>query len=134
MENDMTKNVKSGFSLIEIMVAILVLIVIVMGSAAMIYQTGGSVQKSGNSRVAAEIVNDVLERARIIGYGNLVGSSTNLIVNGIPFTVQTIVTSTNHPDPEMTSVGMEDVVTRITYGGFEISLESTVFNDLGIIE
>lgn len=125
---------QNGFSLVEIMAAMLLLIVVIMGSAAMIYQTGGGVQKGGNSRIAAEVVNEILELARSIGYKNLIDSSTNLTLNGITFSVQTDVVSTNHPDRDMAAIGMLDVVTRTTYDGYEISVRSSVFDDLGLIE
>ncbi len=62
-----TKN-KSGFSLIEIMVAALLLAVLAVGGAAVLYQTGGDIQVQGNKRIAMEHARSKLEVLAEVDY------------------------------------------------------------------
>lgn len=64
---------KSGFSLIEIMVAALVLAVLAVGGAAVLAHTGASIQIQGNKRVALALANARLETARVQNYYGLGG-------------------------------------------------------------
>lgn len=52
----------SGFSLVEVMVSVLVLVVLLIGGASVMYQTGGSIQRQQNKREALIAANNVLER------------------------------------------------------------------------
>jgi prepilin-type N-terminal cleavage/methylation domain-containing protein len=52
---------KSGFSLIEVLLAILILAVLAVGGASVLYQTGGGVKVEANKRMALEIANARLE-------------------------------------------------------------------------
>ena len=71
--NMMKTKYKSGFSLIEIMVAALLLAVIAVGGAAVLSHTGVSIQIQGNKRVALELANARLETARAQNYYGLGG-------------------------------------------------------------
>jgi prepilin-type N-terminal cleavage/methylation domain-containing protein len=84
---------KSGFSLIEIMVAIIILVVLALGGAAVMYQTGGGIQRQQNKREAIVAANRVLEKywnttyvANAAGKGlaDVVGSpiQETVLVNG----------------------------------------------------
>lgn len=64
---------KSGFSLIEIMVAALLLAVIAVGGAAVLSHTGVSIKIQGGKRVAIELANARLETARAQNYYGLNG-------------------------------------------------------------
>lgn len=59
---------KNGFSLVEIMVAILLLAVLALGGAAVLYQTGGGIQVAGNKRVALELARSELEALSMEDY------------------------------------------------------------------
>jgi prepilin-type N-terminal cleavage/methylation domain-containing protein len=52
---------KSGFSLIEIMVSMLLLGVLVLGGSKVLSATGGDIQTYGNKRVALELARTELE-------------------------------------------------------------------------
>lgn len=67
-----TKN-KSGFSLIEIMVAAILLAVLALGGAQVLYHTGANIQIQGNKRIALELANARLESVRIQNYYGLGG-------------------------------------------------------------
>ena len=62
-----TKN-KSGFSLIEIMVASLLLAVLALGGAAVLYRTGGGIQVYGNKRIAMEYARSMIETLKVEDY------------------------------------------------------------------
>lgn len=57
----MKKKVKSGFTLIEVMMAILILAALAMGGAAVLYQTGGTIKETGNKRFALELARSEME-------------------------------------------------------------------------
>lgn len=80
---------KSGFSLIEVMVAVLLLMVMAIGSAAVMYQTGGGVQRQQNKREAIVAANTVLESYWNTTYSDLKAAAVNspisdsVLVNGL---------------------------------------------------
>ncbi len=91
---------KSGFSLLEIMVAALILIVVVLGSATLLYQTGSDIRVLGNKHLAMERARSKIEWLRSFPYQTLRASAvagspaigvTNETHNGITITI----TSTN---------------------------------------
>ncbi len=67
----MKTNRKSGFSLIEIMVSVLILVVLALGGAAVMYQTGGNIQRQQNKREAIVAANQVLETIWNTTYTNI---------------------------------------------------------------
>ena len=84
---------KSGFSLVEIMVAILVLVVLALGGGAVMYQTGGDIQQQQNKREAIVAANLVLENLWNTTYADLGSSPSTPIsvtVNGITMTVSPV--------------------------------------------
>jgi len=52
---------KSGFSLIEVLLAILILAVLAVGGAAVIFQTSDGIRVEANKRMALEVANRRLE-------------------------------------------------------------------------
>ena len=85
----MSKNKnKTGFSLVEIMVSVLVLVVLALGGAAVMYQTGGGIQRQQNKREALVAANSIMEGVWNRSYESLRAdsgstTSTNEVVNGI---------------------------------------------------
>lgn len=67
----MKNSKKNGFSLIEIMVAIVVLIVLVLGAASLTYQLGGGIQRQQNKREAVVVANHVAEAFWNMSYDTL---------------------------------------------------------------
>lgn len=59
---------KSGFSLVEVMVAALILVVLVIGGAALLAHAGSNVQVVGNKRVALERARTRMEQLRATDY------------------------------------------------------------------
>ena len=55
------KKNKSGFSLVEIMVALLLFLVLVIGGAMVLFSTEADIQVYGNKRVALELARTELE-------------------------------------------------------------------------
>jgi len=87
---------KSGFSLIEIMVAALLLAFLAVGGAAVLYQTGGGVRVQGNKRIAMEHVRSELEELSEVDYFELraraIAANPEVLVwneshYGVPFSV-----------------------------------------------
>jgi prepilin-type N-terminal cleavage/methylation domain-containing protein len=72
-EDVMKTKHKAGFSLIEIMVAALLLAVLAVGGAAVLSHTGASIKIQGNKRIALELANARLETARVQNYYGLGG-------------------------------------------------------------
>lgn len=92
----MKKQNKSGFSLIEVMVSILILLVLIIGGAAVLYQTGGTIQVEGNKRAVLERVRTEFERQRNLDYmvlraravnGNPEVINYNEVYNGMSISV-----------------------------------------------
>ena len=87
---------KSGFSLIEIMVAMLLLGVLVLGGSKVLSATGGDIQVYGNKRVALELARTELEGLMAADYftlrdaavaGNPQTGSRSETWNGIAVTI-----------------------------------------------
>lgn len=122
---------KSGFSLIEIMVAVLLLTVLALGGAAILYQTGGSIQVQGNKRIAIEMVNELLEVAQNADYISFADYETTRTYNGVTYTLYTDITVITNL--AVSPIGMRrDVLVRLAYKGEEISVNSIVIQGLGI--
>ena len=107
-----TKN-KSGFSLIEIMVAALLLAFLAVGGAAVLYQTGGGVQVQGNKRIAMEYARSRIESSKSTGYFVLralapnASATTTETVNGVPLVITTDITlHGDDPDDPNGSFGL----------------------------
>ncbi len=88
----MKAKIKSGFSLIEVAIAMLVLVVVMLGGAAMLTRTGVSIWTQGKSRIAIEIVNQELEIASGNDFNSLASTSKTITRNGVNYLVQTVVT------------------------------------------
>lgn len=87
---------KYGFSLIEIMVSILILVVLAMGGAAVTYHAGGGIQRQQNKREAIVAANSILEALWSATYESL-GTNptiqTTAWVNGNTMPVNGIISS-----------------------------------------
>lgn len=57
----MKRNDKSGFSLVEVMVSMLVLAALVVGSAAVVYHAAGGIQRQQNKREGIVAVNEMMD-------------------------------------------------------------------------
>lgn len=73
MSKLVSQNKKYGFSLIEVMIAVLVLAVLVLGSAAVVYRAGGGIQRQQNKRETIVAANQVLEIFWNMTYADLKG-------------------------------------------------------------
>ena len=91
---------KAGFSLIEVMVAALILVILVIGGAAILSQAGGDIQVIGNKQIALERARTKLERLRDQDYEVLrtaaVAGNPDVVIttethNGVTF----VITTTN---------------------------------------
>ena len=94
--NDMKTKHKSGFSLIEIMVAVIILVVLALGGAAVMYQTGGGIQRQQNKREAIVAANRVLEslwNRTYVYIGSSPPTSTTESVNGNAMTTDVVISS-----------------------------------------
>ncbi len=117
-------------SLIEIMVAMVVLAVVVIGGGALLYNTGGAVQKDGNRRVAVELVNTLLEQAKETEYLQLGDSTTNITINGIIYAATTAVQVIDNPVLPVADVKKFTVST--TYRDDPVFAESIIIPDIGV--
>ena len=138
-ENTMKTKNKSGFSLVEIMVAALLLAVLAIGGAAVMYQTGGNIQIQGNKRIALELANEVLERYQSIEYSDIPSSDTDTIsVDGIAHLVAINSTIEHFPSPSP-SVADEykQIEVRVSYrSGLDnvVVIDSIIVHPYGFIE
>jgi prepilin-type N-terminal cleavage/methylation domain-containing protein len=71
-KNAKKKNSKAGFTLIEILLAALIIALLVVGGAATMYHTGSNIRIQGNRRIALQMANQRLEHARNNYYYNIV--------------------------------------------------------------
>lgn len=89
----MKTNQKSGFSLIEVMVAILLLLVLVVGAFMQVSQSGSSIQRMQNTREALIAAEQVMDTYWSLNYDDLESKAgntenQNVTVNGISMAVQ----------------------------------------------
>ena len=63
-----SRNVKSGFTLIEVLISALIIAILVIGGAAALHHVGSSVVINGNKRIALAIANQRMELARANPY------------------------------------------------------------------
>ena len=87
---------KSGFSLIEIMVSVIILVVLALGGAAVMYRTGGDIQRQQNKREALVVANRVLEGLWNTTYADLGASPlipAIVAVNGNSMPVSAVISS-----------------------------------------
>lgn len=66
------QNSKAGFSLVEVLLAALIIAIMVIGGAATMYHTGSNIKIQGNRRIALELANQRLENARQNYYYSIV--------------------------------------------------------------
>lgn len=89
----MKRKKQAGFSLIEVMIAIVILALVILGSAALVFQASGGIQKQQNKREAVVAANTVLERYWNVTYSTLLNDfagsteTTTETVNGNSMTV-----------------------------------------------
>ena len=74
----MNLKLKSGFSLVELMVAMLILAVLVLGSAAILYQAGGTIAIQNNKRAAVSAASRRLEQISGMLYDDIRSNSGGL--------------------------------------------------------
>lgn len=88
MMKNMQASRKAGMTLIEVMVAMLLLAILVIGGASVMTKAGGGVQEQQNKREALVSADAIMERFWNLSYPELQaygGStiSTNALVNGV---------------------------------------------------
>ena len=89
---EMKEKNKNGFSLIEVMVAVLLLVVMVVAGAYAMSQAGGGIQRRQNMREAVISANSVLEEYWNLNYDGIVSLAgttvtRSAVVNGITMNV-----------------------------------------------
>jgi metal-dependent HD superfamily phosphatase/phosphodiesterase len=108
------------------MVAMLALAVVLIGTAALLRQTGVSIWNHAHSRTATEVANDILEDALSVDYDSLTDSATSVTRNGITYSVSRNVTEYNLP------IIYKEVDVSISYRGETISAMTFVIDGFGI--
>ena len=125
---------KKGTTLIEIMLAILIMLIVVVGGAAFLYHGSSRIKIEANKRVAVEVANSQLEEMRVSDYADITSHLTSyddvyyleepININGLEQIISTEVRYAN-PDSDYiivhVSVGywpdLSDRVTLDTYLG-----------------
>ena len=85
---------EGGLTLIEVMVAIVVLAVAVIGAAAFLAAGSRTVARASQQRTAAQVAHMKLEAARAGGYPALANSNGTETVDGIVYTWGIVVATT----------------------------------------
>ena len=94
----MNRKSKSGFSLLETMISVLIIVVLAIGSAKLMYHTGADIRVMGNKHLAMERARTKMEWLRSQEYwtlrdeavsGNPSVAVTNEVYNGITITIST---------------------------------------------
>ncbi len=117
---------QSGFTLIEVMIAILTLAIVAIGAAALLSQTGTSIWKNAHSRTSTVVANDILEGALKADYDTLSTSTETVARNGITYTVATVVSEQSMP------INHKDVVVSVSQNGETISARTYVIKGFEI--
>ena len=117
-----------GLTLVEVMVAIVVLAVAIIGAAA--FLAGGSriLSRASNQRAAEQVAHMKLEAARAGGYEALADSNGSETVDGVAYT-WSIVVATALADPadaDSTYKRMTATVDWPTSGGSPVIVESAM--------
>lgn len=144
---------KSGFSLIEIMVATLVLAFLAVGGAAVLYHTGASIQNQEQKRMAVDQAMERLELMKRAKYSIMqpdnfntpmyfVDDQDDLVVSGELLDVQTYENAANRfamltaierlPPPDLTSSELLKINVAVTYdsAGQQVVLSTDIIPDL----
>ena len=87
-----------GISLVEVMVALVVLAVIVIGAAAFFSGGRGTIEESAQRRTAAQIAHQQVELARAGGYEALAGAGGTATVDDVEYS-WTLVVTVGQADP-----------------------------------
>ena len=122
----MSKSKKTGMTLIEIMVAILLVVVLVGGVASVLTYSGSAVVRQGNSRIVMEIVDEALELVRAADFDSLVDSAGPVTRDGNTYAVSTSVLALNSPAPR------KEVTIQVTYREQVISVKTIVIRGFAI--
>ena len=117
---------KDGFTLVEIMISMLILSVVVIGTAALLSQTGSSIWKDAHARTATEVANDILEEALRVNYDLLANATATETRNGIAYTVNRNVTEYALPIP------YKEAEVSVTYNGQTIASRTFAIKGFGI--
>lgn len=134
------KKNKSGFSLIEIMLSILILALLALGGSAILFRTGASVQVQGTNRVVSELVNSFLEEQQtkafdLDTYVQLSGFSTNLVLDGISYPVDVAVSNVLvevYDSGVVAYASQKEITISTVFRGQSIQVSSTVIPSVGI--
>ena len=87
-----------GMTLIEVLMAALILAVVVFGAVAFMMSGRSTVERAGKERMAVEIASERLERARAGGYDAIAAGEDEIVVDGTTYT-WTLAVSEVRADP-----------------------------------
>ena len=122
----MNKSKKTGMTLIEIMVAILLVVVLVGGVASVLSYSGSAVVRQGNARMVMEIVDEALERIRATDFDALANSTRSVTRDGNTYAVSTSVLALPSPAPR------KEATIQVTYREQVISVKTIVIQGFAI--
>ena len=118
---------KSGFTLVEIILTILVLVILVVGTAAMMSRAGVNIARQANSRIVMDLVNDQLEAAVGGDFDAIVDWAGTVVRDGNSYAVTTTVTELSTPSSRKV------VHVEVAYNRQIIEGETVVIYGLGIL-
>ena len=109
---------KKGTTLIEVILATLIMLIVVVGGAAFLYHGSSRIKMEANKRVAIEAANSQLEEMRVSDYDDITSNLTSdddvyyfeepININGVD---QIISTEVQYADP-----GSDYVIVRVSVG------------------
>jgi len=76
---------RSGLTLVEVLVAVVVLAIVVIGTAAFLAHGRGAVECAAQRRTATQVANERKEMARSAGYAALADGSGLTTVDGVQY-------------------------------------------------
>lgn len=122
----MKKHRSAGFSIVEVMVASVLLAVLAIGGGAVLYHTGSDIQVYGNKRIALELGRTQMERLVAMDYLTLRARASEatagdvVLENGVQFTRETelILHGIEPDDPDVGWLGNEwlELDVTVQYG------------------
>lgn len=82
---------RDGFSLIELMASLIVLVIVIAGMTQFLYLGRGTYDDEERKRTATELANRLLEDRRAMAYTASLAADTTITVDGVSY--RTVITS-----------------------------------------